>query len=55
MRDALVGMGVDARRIAMKGYGKAHPVAANDTAGNRQLNRRVEIVLSNSNAPIAPR
>ena len=55
VRDALVGMSVDARRIAMKGYGKAFPVAANDTAGNRQLNRRVEIVLSNSNAPIAPR
>ncbi len=55
VRDALVSMNVDTRRIAMKGYGKAYPVAANDTAGNRQLNRRVEIVLSNSNAPIAPR
>ena len=55
VRDALVGMGVDARRIGMKGYGEAYPVAANDTAGNRQLNRRVEIVLSNSSSPIAPR
>lgn len=55
VRDALVSMNVESRRIAMKGYGKAYPVAANDTAGNRQLNRRVEIVLSNSNAPIAPR
>jgi len=55
VRTALTGMGVAPQRIAMKGYGEAYPVAGNDTAGNKQLNRRVEIVLSNSNAPIAPR
>ena len=55
VRSALLGMGVAPERVAMKGYGKAYPVANNDTAGNRQLNRRVEIVLSNSGAPIAPR
>ena len=55
VRNALTGMGVSPQRVAMKGYGKAYPVAANDTAGNRQLNRRVEIVLSNAGAPIAPR
>jgi len=55
VRSALMGMGVDERRIAMKGYGEAYPVAPNDTAGNKQLNRRVEIVLSNSSAPIPPR
>jgi outer membrane protein OmpA-like peptidoglycan-associated protein len=55
VRNALTGMGVDARRIAMKGYGEAYPVAPNDTAGNKQLNRRVEIVVSNSAAPIPPR
>lgn len=52
---ALTGMGVPRERIAMKAYGEAFPVAANDTASNRQLNRRVEIVLSNDNAPIPPR
>jgi len=52
---ALTGMGVARERIAMKGYGEAFPVAGNDTASNRQLNRRVEIVLSNDNAPIPPR
>lgn len=52
---ALAGMGVARERIAMKAYGEAFPVAANDTASNRQLNRRVEIVLSNDNAPIPPR
>ena len=55
VRNALTSMGVAPQRVAMKGYGEAHPVAANDSAGNRQLNRRVEIVLSNSAAPIAPR
>jgi outer membrane protein OmpA-like peptidoglycan-associated protein len=52
---ALGSMGVPRDRIAMKAYGEAFPVAPNDTASNRQLNRRVEIVLSNENAQIPPR
>ncbi|MCA1856601.1 OmpA family protein [Massilia oculi] len=52
---ALGSMGVPRNRIAMKAYGEAFPVAPNDTASNRQLNRRVEIVLSNENAQIPPR
>ena len=52
---ALSSMGVPRDRIAMKAYGEAFPVAANDTASNRQLNRRVEIVLSNEGAQIPPR
>ena len=52
---ALGGMGVPRDRIAMKAYGEAFPVAANDTASNRQQNRRVEIVLSNEGAQIPPR
>ncbi|HEY0061849.1 MAG TPA: OmpA family protein [Telluria sp.] len=55
VRAALLGMGVDERRVAMKGYGEAYPVAPNDNASNKQLNRRVEIVVSNSSAPIPPR
>jgi outer membrane protein OmpA-like peptidoglycan-associated protein len=55
VRAALMEMGVSAERVAMRGYGEAHPVAANDTAGNRQLNRRVEIVLSNEGGAIPPR
>lgn len=51
----LTTMGVPRDRVAMRGYGPAYPVAANDTANNRQMNRRVEIVLSNEGAPIAPR
>lgn len=52
---ALTGLGVPRDRVAMRGYGEAYPVAANDTASNRQLNRRVEIVLSNQGAAIPPR
>lgn len=55
VRDALMGMGVGRERIAVRGYGEAFPVAPNDTAGNRQLNRRVEIVLSNEGSQIPPR
>lgn len=52
---ALTSLGVPRERVAMRGYGEAYPVASNDSAGNRQLNRRVEIVLSNEGAPIPPR
>ena len=46
VRNALQELGVARERVAIRGYGEAYPVAANDTAQNRQLNRRVEIVLS---------
>ena len=36
---------VDATRLVAAGYGEFHPVAANDTAESRALNRRIEIVL----------
>ena len=52
---ALGQLGVPRDRIAMRAYGEAFPVAPNDSAGNRQLNRRVEIVLSNEGAQIPPR
>jgi outer membrane protein OmpA-like peptidoglycan-associated protein len=52
---SLTSMGVAANRIAMKGYGPAFPVASNDAAASRQLNRRVEIVLSNEGMAIPPR
>ncbi|WP_295992620.1 OmpA family protein [Rugamonas sp.] len=55
VRAALVGLGVSADRVATKGYGEAYPVAANDSSGDRQLNRRVEIVLSQNGNPIAAR
>ncbi len=44
-QSALVSLGVDARRIAVRSYGDARPLASNDTAAGRQINRRVEIVI----------
>lgn len=41
----LIGRGVDSGRITAVGYGEGHPVASNETASGRQLNRRVDILL----------
>jgi outer membrane protein OmpA-like peptidoglycan-associated protein len=45
VRSALVGQGVPSDRINAVGKGEAFPVASNDSAGGRQQNRRVEIVI----------
>jgi outer membrane protein OmpA-like peptidoglycan-associated protein len=55
VRNALIGLGVPSAKIGTRGYGEAYPVASNADAGSRQLNRRVEIVLSQNGAPIANR
>jgi outer membrane protein OmpA-like peptidoglycan-associated protein len=52
VRLALVQQGIERSRIETRGYGEAYPVASNATAGDRQLNRRVEIVLSEANNPV---
>ena len=53
--NALINMGIDRDRVSTKGYGEAYAVAGNDTASGRQLNRRVEIMLSDERGVIAPR
>jgi len=55
VRTALTDTGISSDRISTRGYGEAFPVASNDTAASRQLNRRVEIILSDDNGNIAPR
>lgn len=55
VRSALMGMGIEGTRVATRGYGEAYPVAGNDSAGSRQLNRRVEIVLSDAGRPVNSR
>ncbi len=52
---ALIDMGVDPRRIVVRGYGDAYPVASNATPTGRQLNRRVEVVISDRDGRVAPR
>ena len=37
--------GIPADRLSAAGYAEFHPVAANDSAKGRQLNRRVDVVI----------
>jgi outer membrane protein OmpA-like peptidoglycan-associated protein len=46
VQSALTTLGVDPRRIIVHGYGAAYPIASNDTSVGRQMNSRVEIVVS---------
>jgi OOP family OmpA-OmpF porin len=46
VRDFLLQNGVRAAQITTHGYGKASPVASNDTVAGRQQNRRVELIIS---------
>jgi outer membrane protein OmpA-like peptidoglycan-associated protein len=45
-RDYLVSQGVSAESIVARGFGKTKPMASNDTTEGRQMNRRVELVVS---------
>lgn len=55
VRDVLLDLGVAGARVTVRGYGESSPVAPNDTALNRQLNRRVEIILSDERGVVSPR
>jgi outer membrane protein OmpA-like peptidoglycan-associated protein len=46
VREYLVSQGLPADSVTAQGFGKADPVASNDTASGRQLNRRVDMVVS---------
>jgi outer membrane protein OmpA-like peptidoglycan-associated protein len=46
VKDFLGEQGVSLSSITAQGFGKAEPVATNDTAEGRQRNRRVEIVVN---------
>ncbi|MCK9275144.1 MAG: OmpA family protein [Syntrophales bacterium] len=47
--EALQARGISRDRLTIRGLGENYPVATNETAAGRQLNRRVEIVLKNNN------
>jgi outer membrane protein OmpA-like peptidoglycan-associated protein len=55
VREYLVGQSVADDSITARGFGKARPVATNDTASGRQLNRRVELVVSGDVIGTTPR
>jgi outer membrane protein OmpA-like peptidoglycan-associated protein len=46
VRDFLVQQGVALNSVTARGFGKTMPVASNDTAAGRQLNRRVEMIVT---------
>jgi len=46
VRDFLVQQGISINAVTARGFGKTTPVASNDTAAGRQLNRRVEMIVS---------
>jgi len=52
VRSYLMQQGINSQRIAASGKGEHQPVADNDSAGGRQLNRRVEIIIENP-SPVA--
>lgn len=55
VRQFLIANGVSADRVTARGYGEMSPVASNKTAAGRQLNRRVEIIISEDGNDVAPR
>ena len=48
VRIYLVSQGISSEAVSARGLGKSDPVASNDTAQGRQMNRRVQIVVSGS-------
>jgi outer membrane protein OmpA-like peptidoglycan-associated protein len=51
VNDYLTLAGVKAERVkAVRGFGKSKPIASNGTTAGRQMNRRVEIVIDDSEA-----
>lgn len=43
--ELMIKAGFDPKNLVAAGYGEFDPVAKNDTAANRKLNRRIEIIL----------
>lgn len=55
VRNSLVRQGIASQRLSTLGHGEAKPVATNDTASGRQMNRRVEILLSDESGKMSSR
>ena len=55
VREALAAEGVAPQAMEVRPYGESYPVADNDTAAGRQMNRRVEIVIGDDASAAPPR
>ena len=54
VKQYLAEHGVDAGRMTTKGFGKTMPIADNNTEDGRELNRRVELKVTESDAGATP-
>lgn len=54
VRQYLIGKGVEPGRMTAVGYGESKPVADNETEEGRELNRRVELKVTEGTAEVAP-
>lgn len=50
VRDFLIGLGIDKSRLDTAGRGETSPIATNDTATGRAMNRRTEFLVLNPDA-----
>lgn len=55
VKAALVARGIGDSRVRTIGYGEEYPKATNGTAAGRQLNRRVEVIISDKSGNIPTR
>jgi outer membrane protein OmpA-like peptidoglycan-associated protein len=51
VRAYLVSHGLEPARLVSKGYGLTQPLVPNNTEGNRALNRRVQFIRTEAQAP----
>lgn len=56
VRDYLIAQGINPAIVTARGFGKTMPIADNSTPQGRQMNRRVELVVSGTiiGAPLNP-
>ena len=50
VRDYLIGLGIAGERMQTIGRGESNPIASNDTAAGRAMNRRTEFIVLNPDA-----
>ena len=52
VRQYFIGQGIEAGRMTTMGYGETQPVADNETEAGRELNRRVELKITEGGAGV---
>lgn len=55
VQTVLLNRAITSERITTHGFGKQYPIASNKTSAGRQLNRRVEVILSDDNGNVTQR